>query len=186
MDLSTNEFMVLDALDRQVITTQRQLSEHSGISLGQVNFVIKKLVEQGLVKLGNFKKNPRKIGYAYLLTPKGIETKSILAAKFITDKLNEYHSIRHRLSEKLTEIEHKAKSRIIFVGPMMIKEFLESIIKEKQMNLTLVGWFQELNDMRDSDLKNYDIIILCDATVKDLRKIRTINGIAGNKFIPFW
>ena len=86
MSLSSNDFQVLDALDSGEITTQRQLAEHTGISLGQINYVVKRLLEKGLVKVGNFKKSPKKIGYAYLLTPKGIEEKSKLAVRFVIDR----------------------------------------------------------------------------------------------------
>ena len=50
-------------LDDQEITTQRQLSEQTGISLGQVNYVVKSLINKGLIKIGNFRKSERKIGY---------------------------------------------------------------------------------------------------------------------------
>ena len=64
MAYSQKDFEVLDALDNHEITTQRQLSEYTGISLGQVNYVLKSLLEKGLVKIGNFRKNQNKIGYA--------------------------------------------------------------------------------------------------------------------------
>ena len=92
MELTRKDFYILDALDSQKITSQRQLSEHAGISLGQVNYVLKSLLEKGLVKIGNFNRNRCKIGYAYLLTPKGIEAKSKLAADFVVSKLKEYHT----------------------------------------------------------------------------------------------
>ena len=73
MLLSEKHFQILDTLDGQEISTQRQLAQFTGISLGQINYVLKQLLEKGLVKIGNFRKNPYKIGYTYLLTPKGIE-----------------------------------------------------------------------------------------------------------------
>ena len=94
MEPSEKTFQVLDILDRQEISTQRQLAEHSGISLGQVNYILKSLLEKGLVKIGNFRKHPRKIGYVYLLTPRGIEAKSRLAVRFVMSKLNEYSNLR--------------------------------------------------------------------------------------------
>ena len=77
MEHSEKTFQILDTLDRQEISTQRQLAEHAGISLGQVNYIIKSLLEKGLVKIGNFRKNPRKIGYVYLLTKAIYETYNI-------------------------------------------------------------------------------------------------------------
>ena len=42
------------------------------------------------MKLGNFKKSPRKGQYAYLLTPKGIREKSLLTHSFIERKRQEF------------------------------------------------------------------------------------------------
>ena len=81
MLLSEKHFQILETLDVQEISTQRQLAKLTGISLGQINYVLKQFLAKGLVKIGNFRKNPHKIGYAYLLTQKGIETKSKLAAR---------------------------------------------------------------------------------------------------------
>ena len=75
MDLSIKDFHVLDALDSYEITTQRQLSKKSGLSLGHVNYLLKILLKKGLVKMGNFSESPNKFGYAYYLTPKGLEAK---------------------------------------------------------------------------------------------------------------
>jgi len=69
MEPQEKDFPILDALSRQSITTQRQLANHAGISLGQVNYILKSLLEKGLVKVTNFTKSPCKISYIYRLTP---------------------------------------------------------------------------------------------------------------------
>jgi len=94
MEPQEKDFPILDALSRQSITTQRQLANHAGISLGQVNYILKSLLEKGLVKVTNFTKSPRKISYIYRLTPKGLETKSALAARFVLRKLREYGDVK--------------------------------------------------------------------------------------------
>lgn len=124
MEHTQKTFEVLDTLDRQPIINQRQLAQHAGVSLGQVNYILKSLLDKGLVKAGNFRKSRRKIGYAYLLTPKGIQTKSRLAVKFITSKLEEYDSLRNRLAEKLASIESRNFRQIAFVGPLIVKALL--------------------------------------------------------------
>ena len=55
----------------------RQLADAVGVSNGSAYYLITALIEKGFIKLGNFKKNPRKGQYAYLLTPTGIREKSI-------------------------------------------------------------------------------------------------------------
>ena len=78
--------------------TQRDLSREIGVSLGKVNYCIKKLTEKGLIKLTNFKQNPNKMGYAYLLTPKGIEEKSRLTLSFLKRKVNEYEILKKEIN----------------------------------------------------------------------------------------
>jgi EPS-associated MarR family transcriptional regulator len=183
MELSRKDFEILDALDREEITTQRQLSEHAGVSLGQVNYVLKSLLEKGLVKLGNFRKSQRKIQYAYLLTPKGIEAKSTLASGFIMSKLNEYHTLRKRLAERLAGIEKRGKSRIVFVGPQMVKDFVESVIKEKRLKLELVGHCFDWHGLKDQASKSYDMALLFNGITKEMKKIEEIDK---DKLLPLW
>ena len=72
----------------------RQVADQVGISNGSAYYVLKALVEKGFVKLGNFKNNPRKGQYAYLLTPKGIREKSLLTHSFIERKRQEFEDLR--------------------------------------------------------------------------------------------
>ena len=72
----------------------RQVADEVGISNGSAYYVLTALVEKGFVKLGNFKKNPRKGQYAYLLTPKGIREKSLLTHNFIERKREEFEVLK--------------------------------------------------------------------------------------------
>jgi len=44
MELSEKSFQILDTLDRREIFNQRQLAEHSGVSLSQVNYLLRLFV----------------------------------------------------------------------------------------------------------------------------------------------
>ena len=90
--------------------TQRELSQEMGVSLGKVNYCMKKLVEKGLVKLTNFSRNPNKVGYIYLLTPAGIEEKTRLTFAFLKIKLEEYKILKDEIS-KLKQDTEKLKSK---------------------------------------------------------------------------
>ena len=50
-------------------SSQRELAEDLGFSLGKLNYCLKALKLKGLIKINNFKKNPNKISYIYVLTP---------------------------------------------------------------------------------------------------------------------
>ncbi len=77
--------------------SSRQVADAVGISNGSAYYVLTALVEKGLVKLENFKKNPKKGRYAYLLTPKGIREKSILTHNFIERKRKEYENLKKEI-----------------------------------------------------------------------------------------
>ena len=82
----------------------RQVADEVGISNGSAYYVLTALVEKGFVKLGNFKNNPRKGQYAYLLTPKGIREKSLLTHSFIVRKREEFKDLR----AEIQALEHEA------------------------------------------------------------------------------
>ena len=75
MDREEINFTLLRILEKNPEFTQRDLSKEMGVSLGKVNYCIKKLVEKGWVKANNFRNNKDKLSYKYLLTAKGIEEK---------------------------------------------------------------------------------------------------------------
>ena len=88
--------------------TQRELSREMGVSLGKVNYCIKKLTEKGWVKLTNFSHNPNKMGYAYLLTPSGVEEKTRLTFSFLKRKVVEYEILKKEIEELKLESEELA------------------------------------------------------------------------------
>ena len=79
--------------------SQRQLADSLGVSLGAANYCMKALVEKGWVKLENFQKNRNKLGYLYLLTPKGITAKTQLTASFLRRKLIEYENLKVEIED---------------------------------------------------------------------------------------
>ena len=89
--------------------TQRELSKEMGVSLGKVNYCVNKLVEKGWVKLTNFSRNPNKVGYIYLLTPKGIEEKTRLTFAFLKIKMTEYEMLKEEINSLKLDTE-KLKS----------------------------------------------------------------------------
>ena len=100
MNITDTEYKILKILERNPQRTQRQVAGELGLSLGKTHYLIRALINKGLVKLGNFKTSNNKIGYLYLLTPEGLVKKSELAQSFLLRKRQEYE----RLSEEITEL----------------------------------------------------------------------------------
>ena len=88
---------LLRKLEENPSYTQRELSKEMGVSLGKVNYCMKKLIEKGWVKLSNFSHNVDKVSYIYLLTPKGIEKKARLTIEFLKMKIKEYEILQEEI-----------------------------------------------------------------------------------------
>lgn len=87
-------FRVLKILGDNPQINQRELSKHLGLSLGGINYCLRALIEKGYIKVQNFNASNRKLGYAYLLTPKGVGEKTTLAYRFLQRKMREYEDLR--------------------------------------------------------------------------------------------
>ena len=85
--------------------SQRQLAVRLGISLGKTNFLIKALIEKGLLKAGNFRRAENKVGYLYLLTPKGFGAKLRLTRAFLIRKEAEYKALRSEILTLKREVK---------------------------------------------------------------------------------
>ena len=90
-------FEVLRKLDKKPHSTQRELAGLLGFSLGKLNYCLKELNKKRLIKVQNFKKNPNKLNYIYVLTPKGISAKTKLTINFMKRKMKEYDELKSEL-----------------------------------------------------------------------------------------
>ena len=88
-----DEFLVLRKIDNKKFKNQRDLASQLGFSLGKINYCLKELKKNGLIKINNFSKNPNKVGYVYLLTPKGFVKKTKLTLNFMKRKMREYDEL---------------------------------------------------------------------------------------------
>jgi EPS-associated MarR family transcriptional regulator len=95
---------ILKAIKDEPALTQRELSSRLGMSLGKVNYLIKSLIQRGLVKVDNFKSSNNKISYLYMLTPSGIEEKARTTFFFLKRKLEEYERLEMEIGELQREV----------------------------------------------------------------------------------
>lgn len=84
--------------------TQRHLSQKLSISLGKINFLIRALVDKGLIEIKNFKESKNKLGYVYMVTPKGIQIKFHLTQQFLEWKIKEYERLREEIENLRKEV----------------------------------------------------------------------------------
>ena len=97
-NLNENNFEVLRSIQKNPNSSQREMAKSLGFSLGKLNYCIQALKKKGYIKINNFKKNPNKMNYAYILTPKGIKQKTQLTINFMVRKMKEYDQLKKELA----------------------------------------------------------------------------------------
>jgi len=88
---------VLRILQSSPELTQRELSLILGISLGKINFILRALIDQGLIKSQNFISSRNKKAYSYTLTLSGIEEKARITCIFLAQKMEEYKELKKQI-----------------------------------------------------------------------------------------
>lgn len=91
------DFELLYLLEKEPGLTQREIAGRLGISLGKVNYCLKGLAEKGAIKLSNFRASAHKLGYVYVLTPKGISQRVGMTRRFLARKLAEYERLKAQI-----------------------------------------------------------------------------------------
>ena len=87
-------FRVMQKLASNPEMSQRDLAAEVGVSVGRIHYVLRALIERGLIKTGNFRASPDKRRYAYVLTPRGVAEKTAMTQRFLARKIKEYEALK--------------------------------------------------------------------------------------------
>lgn len=112
-------YKILKLIEADSEISQRELAKALGISLGKTNFCLKALIEKGLLKVSNFKNNKNKLAYMYLLTPSGIEEKSMITVRFLKAKIAEYEALSAEIKLLMQDADTDA---LQFTVPLNISD----------------------------------------------------------------
>jgi len=104
-----SDYRILEALKKNPNISQRDLAKELGYSLGKVNYLLEALFNRGLVKMDNFIKSNNKIGYMYILTPKGILEKAKITKRFLKRKIEDHAMIQKEIIALRKEIDNEKK-----------------------------------------------------------------------------
>ena len=97
---NSDQFNVLRKIKSKPNSSQRELALELGFSLGKLNYCLKALKEKGLIKIKNFQRNPNKLRYAYILTPKGGSAKTKITLNFMKRKMKEYDELKAEIEQE--------------------------------------------------------------------------------------
>tara|TARA_B100000242_G_C43024652_1_gene477001 strand:- start:1053 stop:1376 length:324 start_codon:yes stop_codon:yes gene_type:complete len=95
-----DHFEVLRKIQQVPDSSQRELAQELGFSLGKLNYCLKALQKKGFIKLQNFQKKSNKIRYLkYVITPKGISERTKLTINFMKRMMKEYDELKKELEK---------------------------------------------------------------------------------------
>jgi MarR family transcriptional regulator, temperature-dependent positive regulator of motility len=69
-----------------------------GVSVGKAHYLLKSLVDKGMVKAKNFRRSDNKLGYLYVLTPTGVKQRWLLTRAFLARKEAEYETLKGQIA----------------------------------------------------------------------------------------
>ncbi len=103
---------LLRLLEARPELSQRDLARELGASLGKLNYCLNALIDKGLVKVRNFRNSGNKLAYAYLLTPRGIESKATITVHFLKRKMTEYETLKAEIEQLQREVGELGEHRV--------------------------------------------------------------------------
>lgn len=119
------EYIILESIDNNSMTTQRELSSKLGISLGSVNMLLNKMVREGLIKIEKLNTNT----ILYMLTPKGFMEKVNKTYKYIQIHYNYITEIKEKFKRQLNELDYKERVFIV-LGKDEISDLIGSTLRD--------------------------------------------------------
>ena len=97
--ITEDQLDLLQIIEKDGKASQRLISQNTGFSVGKVNYCLKALVDIGFIKIHNFNKSNQKLNYVDILTPKGIQDKTVITKQFIIKKKQEYDKLNSYINK---------------------------------------------------------------------------------------
>tara|TARA_Y100000992_G_scaffold191225_1_gene129738 strand:- start:70 stop:375 length:306 start_codon:yes stop_codon:yes gene_type:complete len=100
MKQDQEQFEILRKIYKSSHSSQRNLSNQLGFSLGKLNYCLTRLKKHGLIRIKRFKDSKNKLSYAYVLTPRGMKERTKLTINYMRQKMKEYDELKKELKTK--------------------------------------------------------------------------------------
>ncbi|MDI7258435.1 MAG: winged helix-turn-helix transcriptional regulator [Thermodesulfobacteriota bacterium] len=106
---SLQTLRILDEVAKGGAVTQRDLSKKLGVALGLINNYMRRLGKQGYIQITHVERKR----LHYLVTPKGIAEKSILAYKYVQRSYQVFNEMRQRMREGFEKLAQEGVKSVV-------------------------------------------------------------------------
>ena len=134
------QYHILETLSLKNDTTQRQLAERLGISLGLVNSFMKAMLKKGYFKVSTLPARRVK----YLLTPTGVAEKARLTLEYLDYSLGYYSRVRKALKRQVSALVDRGVNRVALVGTGELAELAFISLREQGLDPAVVATGSDL------------------------------------------
>lgn len=120
------EYLILTQIDANPEATQRDLSRHTGLSLGSVNLLLKKMAKEGLIKIESIPAHR----VAYMLTPQGMVEKANKTVNYIKRHYNAINHTKETMKTILAQLLTQHPSLYILRTPDEVGNLVNTAVEE--------------------------------------------------------
>lgn len=180
---------ILEEIERNDASSQRELAKKLDVSLGLVNSFVKRLAHKGFFKIKNIPRNRIK----YILTPKGAAEKTRLTYLYIQHSLDFYKTARQKLRKLFQGFINQGVSRVVFYGATDLSEIAYLSLKETPLELVAVvdpkkvgrkKIWGSVQHPKELSILNYDkILIAIPGKEDDIYQKLIVEGISEKKIV---
>ena len=142
----SNELEILKHVEEENTITQRELAKRTGLSLGSVNVLLKRLIHKGFVKIEHINAKTLK----YILTPKGLMEKARLTYKYIVISYNYISGIEQKI-ESIVENENGSKELILYGEKDELYEIITSKLKLMNKSFCFINDIDKLKQYNNDE-----------------------------------
>ncbi|NLK98436.1 winged helix-turn-helix transcriptional regulator [Defluviitalea saccharophila] len=145
------ELEILTHIQENEHITQREIAEKTGLSLGAVNLLLKKMIKTGLIKIERLNARTLK----YILTPEGMKEKTAKTYHYIVRTYETITRIQ-AVSKVILEKQKKKGIKTIYLyGNQdevynVLRITMSDVVGNLDMNYELINNIDAINKTKDS------------------------------------
>lgn len=136
-----NEIQIFKQIQKDNSCTQRDLSKLTGMSLGNVNMLLKRLIEKGLIKT----ERKNSLSVKYILTLQGKKKWSEDIYCYIMDSYKLVNDINNKLDKIIQYVQKKYEVILLLGKHDEIYKVLKDKLTEKKINFLSIHSIEDKN-----------------------------------------
>ena len=130
------QYQILDYLQDDEYTSQRKIAEGTGLSLGTVNILLKRMIKKGLIKTERLDARSLR----YIVTPKGLAQKMKLTYNYVKRSYKHIMRVIDVVEEIVRESEKHGFSALYLYGAKNeVSEIVQLALRELDVDFSFLN-----------------------------------------------